>query len=53
MTNYARMYRFGITPWERYRTAAAASTTELLDLSASCDGEHTSASRPELSRSAA
>ncbi|HWT82686.1 MAG TPA: hypothetical protein VN648_28225 [Candidatus Methylomirabilis sp.] len=20
MTNYARMYRFGITPWERYRT---------------------------------
>ena len=25
MTNYARMYRFGFTPWERYRTAAAAS----------------------------
>jgi hypothetical protein len=27
MTNYARLYRFGITPWERYRTAAAASIT--------------------------
>ena len=25
MTNYARMYRFGITPWERYATAAASS----------------------------
>jgi hypothetical protein len=24
MTNYARMYRFGFTPWERYATAAAA-----------------------------
>ena len=23
MTNYARMYRFGIRPWERYATAAA------------------------------
>ena len=31
MTNYARMYRFGITPWERYRTAAAASITARLD----------------------
>jgi SAM-dependent methyltransferase len=31
MTNYARMYRFGITPWERYRTAAAASISALLD----------------------
>jgi SAM-dependent methyltransferase len=31
MTNYARMYRFGITPWERYATAAAASIAALLD----------------------
>jgi len=31
MTNYARMYRFGITPWERYRTAAAASIAARLD----------------------
>lgn len=31
MTNYARMYRFGITPWERYGTAAAASIATLLD----------------------
>ncbi len=31
MTNYARMYRFGITPWERYGTVAAASITALLD----------------------
>ena len=31
MTNYARMYRLGITPWERYRTAAAASIAALLD----------------------
>jgi SAM-dependent methyltransferase len=31
MTNYARLYRFGITPWERYATAAAASITALLD----------------------
>jgi SAM-dependent methyltransferase len=31
MTNYVRMYRFGITPWERYRTAAAASVSALLD----------------------
>jgi hypothetical protein len=31
MRNYARMYRFGITPWERYGTAAAASIATLLD----------------------
>ena len=31
MTNYVRMYRFGITPWERYATAAAASIAALLD----------------------
>jgi SAM-dependent methyltransferase len=31
MTNYARMYRFGFTPWERYATAAAASIAVLLD----------------------
>ena len=31
MTNYARMYQFGITPWERYRTAAAASIAARLD----------------------
>jgi len=31
MTNYARLYRFGITPWEHYATAAAASTSVLLD----------------------
>src|SRR5215813_6352298 len=31
MTNYARLYRFGITPWERYGTAAAASIAALLD----------------------
>jgi len=31
MTNYARMYRFGFTPWERYPTAAAASIAALLD----------------------
>src|SRR5262249_59778695 len=40
MTNYARMYRFGITPWERYRTVAAASITALLDR------EETERSRP-------
>ena len=40
MTNYARMYRFGITPWERYGTAAAASITALLDR------EETERSRP-------
>ncbi len=31
MTNYARMYRFGITPWERYATVAAASIAARLD----------------------
>jgi SAM-dependent methyltransferase len=31
MTNYARLYRFGFTPWERYATAAAPSITALLD----------------------
>jgi SAM-dependent methyltransferase len=31
MTNYARMYRFGITPWERYATTAATSIARLLD----------------------
>ena len=40
MTNYDRMYRFGITPWERYGTAAAASITALLDR------EETERSRP-------
>ena len=40
MTNYARMYRFGITPWERYGTAATASITALLDR------EQTGRSRP-------
>jgi len=40
MTNYARMYRFGFTPWERYRTAAAAS------IAARLDREETERSRP-------
>jgi SAM-dependent methyltransferase len=31
MTNYARMYRFGVTPWERYGKAAAASIAARLD----------------------
>ncbi|HEX6326620.1 MAG TPA: methyltransferase domain-containing protein [Jiangellaceae bacterium] len=31
MTNYARMYRFGITPWERYGNAATTSIARLLD----------------------
>src|SRR5262245_52493096 len=31
MTNYARMYRFGVRPWERYGKAAAASIAVLLD----------------------
>jgi len=31
MSMYALMYRFGVTPWERYRTAAAASVEALLD----------------------
>jgi trans-aconitate methyltransferase len=40
MTNYARMYRFGITPWERYRAVAAARISALLDR------EDTERSRP-------
>jgi len=40
MTNYARMYRFGFTPWERYAAMAAASTAVLLDR------EETGRSRP-------
>jgi SAM-dependent methyltransferase len=40
MTNYARLYRFGITPWERYGTAAAAS------IAARLDREETERSRP-------
>ena len=40
MPNYARMYRFGITPWERYGAVAAASITALLDR------EETERSRP-------
>ncbi len=40
MPNYARMYRFGITPWERYGTVAAARITALLDR------EETERSRP-------
>lgn len=31
MTNYARMYRFGFTPWERYGHAAAESLAARLD----------------------
>lgn len=31
MTNYRRMYRFGVTPWERYASSAAASIATLLD----------------------
>lgn len=31
MTNYARMYRFGFTPWERYGQAAAESIAARLD----------------------
>lgn len=31
MTNYARMYRLGIRPWERYGRAAGASVAALLD----------------------
>ena len=30
MTNYFRLYRFGITPWERYGEAAAASIGAVL-----------------------
>jgi SAM-dependent methyltransferase len=31
MSSYALFYRIGLTPWERYRTAAAASIEALLD----------------------
>jgi SAM-dependent methyltransferase len=31
MTNYARMYRLGMTPWEKYGTAASASIATVLD----------------------
>jgi hypothetical protein len=31
ITNFARVYRFGFTPWERYATAAAASIAARLD----------------------
>lgn len=31
MTNYARLYRLRITPWERYGKAAATSIAALLD----------------------
>lgn len=31
MTGYAQMYRFGVTPWERYGKAAAPSIARLLD----------------------
>jgi SAM-dependent methyltransferase len=40
MPNYARMYRLGFTPWERYGQAAAASIAALLDR------EETGRSRP-------
>jgi SAM-dependent methyltransferase len=31
MPNYARMYRLGMTPWEKYGPAAAASISAVLD----------------------
>ncbi|RKS78716.1 methyltransferase family protein [Actinomadura pelletieri DSM 43383] len=31
MTNYARLYRLGVTPWERYGKAAATSIAAVLD----------------------
>lgn len=31
MTNYALMYRLGMTPWEKYGSAAAASISAVLD----------------------
>lgn len=40
MTNYARLYRFGITPWERYGRAAAGS------IAAKLDREESERSRP-------
>ena len=30
MTNHARLYRFGLTPWERYGTAAAGDFSAVL-----------------------
>lgn len=32
MTAYTRLYRWGVTPWERYRGVAAESLAQLLDL---------------------
>jgi SAM-dependent methyltransferase len=40
MTNYAQMYRFEATPWERYGDAAAAS------IAAALDREESERSRP-------
>ncbi|MCL2583692.1 MAG: methyltransferase domain-containing protein [Streptosporangiales bacterium] len=40
MANYARLYRFGITPWERYGRATADS------IAAKLDREETGRSRP-------
>jgi SAM-dependent methyltransferase len=40
MTNYARMYHFGATPWERYGDAAATS------IAAALDREESERSRP-------
>jgi SAM-dependent methyltransferase len=40
MTNYARMYHFGVTPWERYGDAASAS------IAAALDREESERSRP-------
>jgi hypothetical protein len=31
MTNYARIYRLGMTPWEKYGKAAAATIAARLD----------------------
>ena len=39
MTNYARLYRFGFTPWERYATAAAASIAALWANFLNCRGQ--------------
>jgi SAM-dependent methyltransferase len=40
MTNYPRLYRFGVTPWERYGHAAAAS------IAVRFDREETGRARP-------
>ena len=45
MQNYALMYRLGMTPWEGYGTAAAASIAAMLDLGCG-RGQYT----PELAR---